>query len=91
MIDSGVTSYEQAKSIYKNLSVNAFNEGVALYNSGVSIDDVKKAYAGSNGDGNKYISKDEAIAYLNSTSYSREQKRAIFDALIAGTNVKNPY
>lgn len=91
MIDSGVTSYEQAKSIYKNLSVNAFNEGVALYNSGVSIDDVKKAYAGSNGDGNKYISKDEAIAYLNSTNYSREQKRAIFNALMANPKTKNPY
>ena len=91
MIDNGVTTYKQAHSVYKNLSENAFNEGVALYNSGVEIDDVKKAYINANSNGNKYISKEEAIAYLNGTNYTRVQKRAIFDALMANPKTKNPY
>ena len=77
-------------TIYKNFSENAFKEGVVLHNSGVSIDDVKKAYIGANDDGNKYISEDEAIAYPNSTNYTRAQKRAIFDALMANPKTKNP-
>ena len=91
MIDNGVTTYKQAHSVYKNLSENAFNEGVALYNSGVEIDDVKKAYINANSNGNKYISKEEAIAYLNGTNYTRVQRRAIFDALMANPKTKNPY
>ena len=58
---------------------------------GIKIDGIKKAYADANTNGNSYVSKDEAIAYLNSTNYSREQKRAIFDALMANPKTKNPY
>ena len=62
-----------------------------LKNSGVGLSEFRKIYANTDYDGNGRIKKAEAIAYLNSTNYSRAQKRAIFDALIAGTNVKNPY
>lgn len=72
-------------------SENTIKEAVNLKNSGVGLSEFRKIYANSDNDGNGRIKKAEAIAYLNSTSYSRAQKRAIFDALIAGTNVKNPY
>ena len=88
MVENGVTSYNQAKTIYSGLSQNSYNEGVALYNAGVKIDDVKRAYANANTDGGG-LSKAETMAYLNGTNYSREQKRAIFDALMG--NAKNPY
>ena len=91
MINNGVTTYEQAKSIFGGISESAFNEGMALHKTGVKIDAVKSAYVKANTNGNNYISKDEAIAYLNSTNYSREQKRAIFDALMQNPNTKNPY
>lgn len=91
MINNGVTTYEQAKSIFSGISESAFNEGMALHKTGVKIDAVKSAYVKANTNGNSYISKDEAIAYLNSTNYSREQKRAIFDALMQNPNTKNPY
>ena len=91
MINNGVTTYEQAKSIFSGISESAFNEGMALHKAGVKIDAVKSAYVKANTNGNSYISKDEAIAYLNSTNYSREQKRAIFDALMQNPNTKNPY
>ena len=91
MINNGVTTYEQAKSIFSGISESAFNEGMALHKTGVKIDAVKSAYVKANTNGNSYISKDEAIAYLNSTNYSRAQKRAIFDALMQNPNTKNPY
>lgn len=91
MINNGVTTYEQAKSIFSGISESAFNEGMALHKTGVKIDAVRSAYAKANTNGNSYISKDEAIAYLNSTNYSRAQKRAIFDALMQNPNTKNPY
>lgn len=91
MINNGVTTYEQAKSIFNGISESAFNEGMALHKAGVKIDAVKSAYVKANTNGNSYISKDEAIAYLNSTNYSRAQKRAIFDALMQNPNTKNPY
>ena len=91
MINNGVTTYEQAKSIFSGISESAFNEGMALHKTGVKIDAVKSAYVKANTNGNSYISKDEAIAYLNSTNYSRAQKRAIFDALMANPKTKNPY
>ena len=72
-------------------SEKTIKEAVNLKSSGVGLSEFQKIYANSDNDGNGRIKKAEAIAYLNSTSYSREQKRAIFDALIAGTNVKNPY
>lgn len=72
-------------------SENTIKEAINLKNSGVGLSEFRKIYANTDYDGNGRIKKAEAIAYLNSTSYSREQKRAIFDALIAGTNVKNPY
>lgn len=72
-------------------SENTIKEAVNLKNSGVGLSEFRKIYANTDYDGNGRIKKAEAIAYLNSTNYSRAQKRAIFDALIAGTNVKNPY
>lgn len=72
-------------------SDNTIKEAINLKNSGVGLSEFRKIYANTDYDGNGRIKKTEAIAYLNSTNYSREQKRAIFDALIAGTNVKNPY
>ena len=91
MINNDVTTYEQAKSIFNGISESAFNEGMALHKTGVKIDAVKSAYVKANTNGNSYVSKDEAIAYLNSTNYSRAQKRAIFDALMQNPNTKNPY
>ena len=72
-------------------SENTIKEAINLKNSGVGLSEFRKIYANTDYDGNGRIKKTEAIAYLNGTNYSREQKRAIFDALIAGTNVKNPY
>lgn len=72
-------------------SENTIKEAVNLKNSGVGLSEFRKIYANTDYDGNGRIKKAEAIAYLNSTNYSRAQKRAIFDALIAGTSVKNPY
>ena len=72
-------------------SENTIKEAINLKNSGVGLSEFRKIYANTDYDGNGRIKKTEAIAYLNSTNYSRAQKRAIFDALIAGTSVKNPY
>lgn len=91
MINNGVTTYEQASSINKEISETGFNEGVALYNAGVTAEQVEKAKASANADDKSYISKEEAINYLNSTNYSRQQKAAIFDSLMSNPKTKNPY
>lgn len=91
MINNGVTTYEQVSSINKEISETGFNEGVALYNAGVTAEQVEKAKASANTDDKSYISKEEAINYLNSTNYSRQQKAAIFDSLMSNPKTKNPY
>ena len=91
MINNGVTTYEQVSSINKEISETGFNEGVALYNAGVTAEQVEKAKASANADDKSYISKEEAINYLNSTNYSRQQKAAIFDSLMSNPKTKNPY
>lgn len=91
MINNGVTTYEQASSINKEISETGFKEGVALYNAGVTAEQVEKAKSSANADDKSYISKEEATNYLNSTNYSRQQKAAIFDALMSNPNTKNPY
>lgn len=70
-------------------SEKTIKEAVNLKSSGVGLSEFQKIYANSDNDGNGRIKKAEAIAYLNSTNYSREQKRAIFDALMG--KAKNPY
>lgn len=91
MINNGVTTYEQVSSINKEISETGFNEGIALYNAGVTAEQVEKAKASANTDDKSYISKEEAINYLNSTNYSRQQKAAIFDSLMSNPKTKNPY
>lgn len=91
MINNGVTTYEQVSSINKEISETGFNEGVALYNAGVTAEQVEEAKASANTDDKSYISKEEAINYLNSTNYSRQQKAAIFDSLMSNPKTKNPY
>ena len=72
-------------------SENTIKEAVNLKNSGVGLSEFRKIYANTDYDDNGRIKKAEAIAYLNSTNYSRAQKRAIFDALMQNPNTKNPY
>ena len=88
------TANQLAKEIQQSeeyMTYKIAKEAINLKNSGVGLSEFRKIYANTDYDGNGRIKKAEAIAYLNSTNYSRAQKRAIFDALIAGTSVKNPY
>jgi hypothetical protein len=91
MLDNGVKTYEQAATFNSQLSENAFKEGKALKDAGVTSEQVKKAYVKANTDNSTNISKAEAIKYLDGTNYNRAQKRAIFNALMSNPKTKNPY
>ena len=73
------------------ISDNTINEARNLKNSGVGLSEIQQIYVKANVDGNGAVSKAEAMAYLNKSNYSREQRRAIFDALMSNPNTKNPY
>ena len=73
------------------ISDNTINEARNLKNSGVGLSEIQQIYVKANADGNGAVSKAEAMAYLNKSNYSREQRRAIFDALMSNPNTKNPY
>lgn len=73
------------------ISDNTISEAKALKSAGVTLSKLQKAYAQSDENNNKSISREEAEAYLDSVNWSQDQKRAIFDALMTNPNTHNKY
>ncbi|MFA6843721.1 MAG: hypothetical protein WCR33_04930, partial [Bacilli bacterium] len=72
------------------ISEKTANNAKALTSVGLDVNSYDKAVKEANTNGNAYISKDEAVAYLNSTGYTRAQKRVLIKAMIPNLK-KIPY
>lgn len=100
-IQYGATDYDKAKLVDGRISEAQYNKVIRLANSGLSADQIEALTNKSakeqidtddREDGKVYVSKDEAIAYLDSrTDLTREQKAALFASYVSSPKAYNPY
>lgn len=81
------------KEVMKQLGLSdkSIAKGKALNDAGLTNDAYTYTRKNADKDGNGSIKKDELIAYLKTTSYTRKQKFALYKAIMGCKDQNNPY
>ena len=83
--------YKEAVLNALEISDDYASKAKALRNAGVSLDTYNMAKTLADTNGKSGVSKEEAIAYFKTRSFSREEKYALLKALTSVKDKNNPY